>query len=72
MKNRFNNNYYQLNQEQPLNVYKKDQVVIEEYLYNSVRISLREKYLNYTVLPERPRREIDVKLIALSPKKNTH
>ena len=69
---RFNNNYYQLNQEQPLNVYKKDRIVIEEHLDNSVKISLREKYLNYTVLPERPKREIDVKLVALSPKKDSH
>lgn len=65
---RFKNNYYQLNETQPTAVYKKDAVVIEERLTGEIKISLREYYLNYSRLPERPRKEIVVKLAALTIK----
>ena len=65
---RFKNNYYQLNKTQPTTVYKKDSVIIEEHLNGEIKISVRNHYLNYFCLPERPRKEIDVKLVALTNK----
>lgn len=66
---RFNGNYYQLSGAQPTTVYKKDTITIEEHLTGEVKISLRNHYLNYSCLPERPKKEIDVKLAALTLKK---
>ena len=50
----FKNTWLQLDAVQPTTVYKKDRVVIEQRLDGSVHIRLKEKYLNYTVLPQRP------------------
>ena len=63
---RFKNNYYQLNKTQPTTVFKKDAVIIEEHLTGEVKISLRNHYLNYSRLPERPKKEIIVRLAALT------
>jgi len=68
----FENQYFQLNQEQPTTVYKKDTVVIEEHLDGSIRVNLKGRYLNYTVLPERPKKMIDVKLPALTRLKQSN
>jgi transposase len=68
---RFENQYFQLNQEQPTTVYKKDAVIIEKHLDGEIKINLKERYLNYTVLPERPKKEIDVKLPALTIRKQS-
>ncbi|MEK7131126.1 MAG: ISNCY family transposase [Patescibacteria group bacterium] len=69
---RFQNNYYQLQEVQPTTVYKKDAIIIEEHLNGEVKISLRNHYLNYSCLPERPKKELDVKLVALTSKKSTN
>ena len=66
---RFNNKYYQLSDSQPCTVYKKDVVIIEERLNGEIKINCKNKYLNYTELPERPKKEIDVKLVALTSEK---
>ena len=66
---RFNNKYYQLSDSQPCTVYKKDVVIIEEHLNGEIKINHKNKYLDYTELPERPRKEIDVKLVALTSKR---
>jgi len=66
---RFKNNYYQLEEVQSTTVYKRDKVVIEEHLDGSLKIALRDKYLDYFKLPTRPKKEIDVKLIALTKQK---
>jgi hypothetical protein len=68
---RFKNNYYQLQEIQSTTVCKKDTVIIEEHLSGEVKISLRNHYLNCFRLPERPKKEIDVKLIALIHQKQT-
>ena len=68
---RFENQYLQLNQEQPTTVYKKDTVIIEKHLDNEIKINLKERYLNYVILPKRPLKEIDVKLPALTTKKQS-
>ncbi len=68
---RFKNKFYQLSETQPTTVYKKDTVVIEEHLNGTVKISLREHCLNYLELPERPKREIDIKLPAITNRKQS-
>ncbi len=67
----FENKYFQLGREQPISVYKKDAVIIEEHLAGGVKINLNGHYLNYTVLPERPKKQIDVELAAITPRKQS-
>ena len=69
---RFENNYYQLTEAQPTTVYKKDKVTIEERLNGEVRISLRNHYLNYSCLPNRPQKEININLAALTVRKQAN
>lgn len=63
---RFKNSYYQLTETQPTTVYKKDRIIVEEHLNGEIKISIRNHYLNYLCLPERPKKEINVKLAALT------
>lgn len=53
----FNNQWYQLTKDQPATVQKKDVVIMEERLDGSIRVRLRGKYLNYELLPERPKKQ---------------
>ncbi len=66
----FKNKWFQLNQEQPALVLKKSKVLIEERLDGTIKISLRNKYLNFKELPERPKKIIDIKLAALTKTKS--
>ncbi len=66
---RFKTKYYQLQEVQPVTVYKKNRVAMEEHLSGELKICLRNKYLNYFILPERPKKEINVKLVALTKTK---
>ena len=68
---RFKDNYYQLEEIQPTTVYKRSKVIIEERLSGELKISVRDRYLNYFQLPERPKKEIDIKLPALTIKRST-
>lgn len=52
----FKNQWYQLIAKQSVTVCKKDVVIVEERLDGSVHVRLRGKYLNYELLPERPKR----------------
>jgi len=66
----FKTQYFQLDQVQPnVNVYKKDKVIIEEHLNGEIKINLKNHYLKYIVLPERPKKEINIKLPALTKNK---
>lgn len=66
---RFKNGYYQLRETQPTIVCKKDKVTIEEHLNGELKIAIREKYLDYFKLPEKPKKEIEVRLAALTKTK---
>lgn len=68
---RFKNNYYQLTETQSTTVYKKDKVIIEEHLDGEIKISMRNNYLNCFRLPEKPKKEMDVKLTALTNRKQS-
>ncbi len=67
----FKNQYFQLNERQETTTYKKDSVIVEEHLNGEIKINLKGHNLNYEVLPERPKREIDVKLAALTKQKQS-
>ena len=45
---------------------------MEKHLNDEIKISLKEHYLNYITLPERPKKEIDVKLFALRIRKRSN
>jgi hypothetical protein len=66
---RFETQYFQLNRIQTTTVYKKDEIIVEKHLNNEIKLRLRDKYLDYTVLPERPEKEINIKLLALTKQK---
>lgn len=50
----FKNQWYQLTKNQTATVCKKDIVMVEERLDNTIWVRLNSKYLNYTILPQRP------------------
>lgn len=66
----FKNNWYQLTELQPTTVRAKDKVLAEEWLDGTLHFSLREKYLNYIVLPERPKKIKQLPLILTTHKLN--
>ena len=66
---RFEKKFYQLNETQPTTIYKKDTVIVEKHLNGEIKINCKDKYLNYTELPERPKKEINLKLVALTNRK---
>ena len=61
----FKNQYFQLEQQQPLTVCRKDTILIEEHLDGSIKLKLREKELRYAVLPKRPEKAYKLKIPAL-------
>lgn len=67
-------NYYQLEKNQPVTVCKKDVVVTEERMDGSFHLRLRGKYLNYQLLPERPKKlnAQETRLQWVIPKSKAH
>jgi len=65
----FKNKFYQLEEKQPTTVFKKDTVIIEEHLDGEVKINLKGHYLKYMVLPEMPKKQIDMPVAALTNRK---
>lgn len=53
----FDKQWHQLTKDQPVTVQKKDRVIMEERIDGTIHIRLRGKYLNYTLLPERPKKQ---------------
>ncbi len=52
----FKNNWYQLAEIQPTTVRPKEIVIVEERLNGTIHFSLQKLYLNYTILPEKPKK----------------
>lgn len=50
------NNWYQLEKNQPVTICKRDTVIVEGRMDGSIHFRLRGKYLNYKLLPERPKK----------------
>ncbi|MFZ5559183.1 MAG: ISNCY family transposase [Patescibacteria group bacterium] len=68
---RYKNQWFQLLENQPCLVRKKEKIVIEERIDDSIFIFLRGKYLDYFVLPERPKRIIESEIPALAASKSS-
>lgn len=61
----FNKQWFQLASTQPTTILRKDKVQVEERIDGKIFISLRNKYLNYEILPERPKK-VKMKVVALT------
>lgn len=61
----FKNQWYQLTKTQLVTVCKKDIVIVEERLDQTIQIRLRGKYLNYELLPQRLTRLINKQIWVL-------
>jgi uncharacterized glyoxalase superfamily protein PhnB len=68
---RFKGQYFQLDQEQPAVIYKKDPIIVEEHLDGSIKLCSKNHYLKYAALPERPQKEINVNLLFLKQRKSS-
>ena len=68
----FKNQYFQLDQQQPLTVCRKDKILIEEHLDGTTKLKLHEKELRYTVLPKRPEKVYKLKVPALTTGQPTY
>jgi len=68
---RYQGKWFQLSEKQPVLVRKKEKILIEERISGEIFLSLRGKYLNYTLLPERPKKIIEVKVPALTTTKSS-
>jgi hypothetical protein len=64
----FKNKWYQLKEIQPTTVYRRDEILIEERLDNSIHLSKKDNYLNFEKLPQRPEK-VKMKLLAITPSK---
>jgi len=67
-------NYYQLEKNQPVTICKQDKITIEERMDKSIQLRLRGKYLNYLLLPERPRKlnAKEIRFNWIIPKRTTY
>lgn len=52
----YKNRFYQLKEVQPTTVFKTDKVLIEERLNNTIQIKYKDRYLNFFLLPEKPKK----------------
>lgn len=66
----FENKWHQLVELQPTTVRAKDKILVEKWLDGTLHFSLRENYLNYIVLPERPKKLKQLPLILTTHKLN--
>lgn len=65
---RFEGKWYQLEQSQPVLVRQKEKVEIQEHISGKMFICLKDKNLDYRILPERPKK-IHIPIIALTKTK---
>ena len=52
----FQNQWYQLTENQPVTICKKDEVTVMEHPDRTIHVQLRGKELNYALLPQRPKK----------------
>lgn len=65
----FQKSWYQIAATQRIAVRKKDVVTVEEHLDGTIHIRLRDKELNYTLLPQRPKKALQTLPWVLVPQK---
>lgn len=63
--------WFQLEDTQETSVYKRDEVIVEEWLDGTIHIRLKKTYLKYRILPARPKPTY-VPVVAITSKKPTH
>jgi len=68
----FKNQYFQLKQQQPVTVFRKDSILVEEHLNGSITLKLRSKNLEFLILPKRPEKVCAVRIPALTTAKPTY
>lgn len=68
----FKNKYLQLDQQQPVTVCRKDRILVEEHIDDSIILKLRGKELRFTVLPERPKKAYMINIPALATSRPTY
>ena len=66
---KFKGQWFQLSEIQPTLVLRGSRVMIEERLNGELFISLKDQYLDYTVLPERPQKVIKMYVTGLTKQK---
>lgn len=64
----FKNRWFQLEATQDTAIYKRDEVIVEERLDNTLHIRFKNTYLKYHELPKRPK-PLNVPVVALTNKK---
>lgn len=64
------NNWYQLKKDQPATIQKRDAIIVEERMDNAIKLRLRGKYLNYEILPERPKKATKDKMWVIARTKS--
>lgn len=62
---------YQLTKNQPATICKQDKVMVEEGMDKNIRFRLRGKYLNYRLLPEKPKKMHETRQWVI-PKSTAH
>jgi len=67
---RYETKYYQLEEIQPVTVLKKDRVTVETRINGEIKIKHKGEYLNFFVLKEKPKREIETMVPALTKNKS--
>ncbi len=68
----FKNQWYQLTEKQSATVCKKDKVIVEEQGSGTIRIRIRNKYLNYILLPARPKKGVEQNWVLPAGKSKAH
>lgn len=68
----FNKQWHQLLKDQPVTICKQDKIIVEERLDKTIHFRLRGKYLNYQVLPERPKKLNALYFIAANTKRTIY
>lgn len=64
----FKTEWFQLEATQNTSVYKRDEVIVEEWLLGTIHVRLKDVYLKYHKLPERPK-PLQIPVIALTTQK---
>lgn len=68
----FNNQWYQLRKDQPAIIRKKDKITIEEWTDGTIHLQIRDKYLNYDILPERPKKPTNIPWVIPATKSSAY
>ena len=66
----YKSRFYQLKEIQPTTIFKTDKVLIEDRLDNTIKIKYKDRYLNFFLLPEKPKKVKSNPIILTTHKPN--